>query len=66
MMENGLPAKMLDRERVDKYGQTALCTKGGGKIIKQMVKEGLFMLMVMSMMGNGLMIRHMDSECIAI
>ena len=41
------------------------CTKDGGWITKQMVWEGLFMLMEMSMMVTGKMIRPMDTVYIA-
>lgn len=40
--------------------------KDGGKTIKQMVKDDLFMLMVMCMTDNGLMIRLMGLGYIII
>jgi hypothetical protein len=39
MKENGLRILRLDRARGFRYGLTDQCTKVGGKIIKQMVKE---------------------------
>jgi hypothetical protein len=50
---NGLLEKLLDKEEANKYGQTVLCMKVGGKIIKQMEREDLYMLMEMFMMECG-------------
>lgn len=66
MMENGFKERTSDKARVAKYGQTALCMKVGGKIIKLTEKEDLFMLTVMSTMVNGKMTRHMVTVSIAI
>jgi hypothetical protein len=52
--------EILGKEKEGKYGQTARCMKGGGKIIKLMAEEDLFMQMEMSMMGNGSMIKLME------
>lgn len=52
--------EILDKEKEGKYGQTARCMKDGGKIIKLMVEEDLFMQMEMSMMVNGSMIKLME------
>lgn len=38
MMESGSPERMSDKEKEDKFGQTAPCTRDGGKTIKPMVK----------------------------
>jgi hypothetical protein len=40
--------------------------RDGGKTTKQMAREDLFMLMVISMMASGKMTRPMDSASIAI
>ena len=58
--ENGLFTEILDKEKEDKYGQMALCMKDGGKIIKLMAEDDLFMQMGMSMMVNGSMIKLME------
>lgn len=57
---------MLDKVKVDKFGQMGPCTKVGGRTTKPMEKEDLFMLMVMSMMVNGLTTKLMALEFIAI
>ena len=58
--ENGLFTEILDKEKEDKYGQMAQCMKDGGKIIKPMAEDDLFMQMEMSMMVNGSMIKLME------
>ena len=60
MKENGLFTEILDKEKEGKYGQTVQCMKDGGKIIKLMAGEDLFMQMAMFMTGNGLMIKLME------
>jgi hypothetical protein len=42
------------------------CTRDGGTRTKPMEEEDSFMLMVMSTMATGSMIRHMVLACIAI
>jgi len=66
MMESGSKVRTFVKARAVRYGQMVPCTKVGGKITKQMAKEGSSMLMVMSMMVNGRMIRHMVMESIVI
>lgn len=61
MKENGLFTEILGKEKEGKYGQTARCMKDGGRIIKLMAEEDLFMQMEMFMMVNGSMIKLMES-----
>lgn len=49
-------------ELVSSFGLMDLDMKGSGRTTKPMEKEESFMLMVIFMMENGLMIRHMDLE----
>ena len=53
-------------EKVSRFGQMGPCMKDGGLIAKQTDKEGLSMLMVMSMMVNGFKIKLMDLVSTAI
>lgn len=54
-----------DKVKVDKSGQMALCMRVGGKITKQMEKEGSFMPTEMSMTDSGWMIRPTALVCTA-
>jgi hypothetical protein len=60
----GFLVKALDKVKVYKSGPMVLYMKVGGKIIKLMVKEDLYMLMEIFTMVIGKMIRLMDMEYI--
>jgi hypothetical protein len=66
MRENGLLAKILDKEKEDKSGLMDQCMKVGGKTIKLMAEEDLSMLMEMFMMVNGWTIKHTEKVFIVI
>ena len=62
----GSKERTSDKAKADKYGPTDPCTKAGGKTTKLTEKEGLSMLMVMSMTASGRMTRLMDMVSTAI
>ena len=49
----GLLMRRSDRAKEHKSGRMVLCMRAGGKRIKPLAKEGLFTLMVTSMMDPG-------------
>ena len=66
MRENGLLAEILDKEKEDKSGLMDQCMKVGGRTIKLMAEEDLYMLMEMYTMVNGWMIKHTEKVFIVI
>ncbi len=60
MRENGLPELMSNKVKAHKSGQTVLCTRDAGKLIKPVAEVDFIISTETSMKVNGLMTKQMD------